>query len=323
MIFCSNYGVRRVISKYARNPFTHFIIDSSHEWELFDLDFLRFCPKIKVSWITGAHIDKDFYDSRYFAYSFLLTSQQLTVKSFMNYWLETVVQNAEERKSLNFSFPYTSLLNRDHTHRRIFIDLLAKYNILNKGFVTWNDPKLDVQDYQFQYFDGKPIYQNGGKYKNQMIMPLEYSSSFFDVVTESTSHNFFVTEKTFKPLFFGKPFIVLGCKDYHKNLKKFFNIELYDEIIDYSFDNVKPLYERTDLFVKEVDKICKLNINKSLNIIKEKLKYNQERCKEISLNYKYNKSIWLKKEFNISDKNCMMVHEHLYNVVPFDYLCFK
>ena len=199
--------------------------------------------------------------------------------------------------------------------------MLTKYNVLNKGFVTWNDPKIDLPVYKFRYFDGKPIYQNGGRYKNQWVLPLEYSSSFFDIVTESTHHNFFVTEKTCKPLFLGKPFIVLGCKDYHKNLKKFFNIELYDEIIDYSFDSVMPLYERTDLFVKEVDKICNLDINKSLKLIKGKIDYNQNRCKEIILNYKYRKSKWLKKEFNISKKNCMMLSAT--SIIPFNYLHFK
>jgi len=319
LIFCSNYGIEKVIKRNAC-IFSHFIIDCTNEWEVFDLDFLKSYPKVKVSWITGAYIDKDFFDPLYFNFNYLLETKQLTVKSFMNFFFY-VTRLTKEDKSSYFSFPYTSLLNRDHTHRRIFIDLLTKYNVLNKGFVTWNDPKIDLPVYKFRYFDGKPIYQNGGRYKNQWVLPLEYSSSFFDIVTESTHHNFFVTEKTCKPLFLGKPFIVLGCKDYHKNLKKFFNIELYDEIIDYSFDSVMPLYERTDLFVKEVDKICNLDINKSLKLIKEKIDYNQNRCKEIILNYKYRKSKWLKKEFNISKKNCMMLSAT--SIIPFNYLHFK
>ena len=200
--------------------------------------------------------------------------------------------------------------------------MLAKYNILEKGFVTWNDPKIDFPTYPFKYFDGKPRYQNGGRYKNQMVMPIEYINSFFDIVTESVHHKFFVTEKTCKPIVYGKPFIVLGCKDYHKNLKKIFKLELYEEIIDYSFDNVMPLYERTDLFVKEVCKICTLDINKSQKLIKEKIEYNQNRFKEINLDYKYKKSKWLKKEFNVSRNNCMMLNWNG-KIVPFNYLKFK
>tara|TARA_B100000287_G_scaffold370733_1_gene368349 strand:+ start:1153 stop:2043 length:891 start_codon:yes stop_codon:yes gene_type:complete len=67
--------------------------------------------------------------------------------------------------------------------------------------------------------------------------PMEYWESVIDLVGEPyTHHGASVTEKTFKPLFWQKPFLILGGQGIHTFLKNE-GFELYDEIFDYSFDN--------------------------------------------------------------------------------------
>ena len=46
----------------------------------------------------------------------------------------------------------------------------------------------------------------------------------------------FITEKTWKPIVFKKPFLVWGGKGIHTKLKEL-GFELYEELFDYSFDN--------------------------------------------------------------------------------------
>ena len=86
-----------------------------------------------------------------------------------------------------------------------------------------------------------------------------YTKSSFSVVTETTFENdsLNITEKSFKPLANCHPFIIIGDQHIHLKLKEF-GFELYDDLIDYSFDSVYNNLERFDAVTKEIKRIYEL-----------------------------------------------------------------
>lgn len=115
-----------------------------------------------------------------------------------------------------------------------------------------------------------------------------FKDTFFNLVTESAGHNeanrtsqaffknhncFFPTEKVFKPIFNAHPFICIATQYFHKNLKKYFGFELYDEIWDYSFDDEPNELKRWLLACEEAKDKIENGIN--YNLIKDKLIHNQ------------------------------------------------
>lgn len=92
---------------------------------------------------------------------------------------------------------------------------------------------------------------------SRYLPPLEYHQSYFDLVGEAyTIYSNLFTDKMIKPLFFGKPFIVIGEVNKHKKLKEL-GFELYDEIFDYSFDSC-DFQKRITSIIEQVKYISNL-----------------------------------------------------------------
>jgi hypothetical protein len=109
-------------------------------------------------------------------------------------------------------------------------------------------------------------------------LPLEYEQSFFELVCESNlTHGLSMTEKTFKPIFYEKPFISIASKNYYRKLKEL-GFELYDEIFDYSFDD-KNLEIRINSILDQVKNILSFDKNycqKIINSISNKINHNKK-----------------------------------------------
>lgn len=113
----------------------------------------------------------------------------------------------------------------------------------------------------------------------QECVPLEYVQSCVDVVSESyVEDSIMLTEKTFKPIALRKPFILLSARNSHEFLQKM-GFKLYDEMIDYSFDN-KSFDERFDDVVKQVTWMCQMPTEQfqslHTNRLWDKVQYNYD-----------------------------------------------
>lgn len=101
-----------------------------------------------------------------------------------------------------------------------------------------------------------------------------YFESAFESVVETTNYDFFVTEKTLRPINYRKPFFVFSCANFHSKLTRY-GFKLYNEIIDYKFDKIENIKERFDTQATELK-----NINSNYSpeeiyyITKEKVDYN-------------------------------------------------
>lgn len=150
---------------------------------------------------------------------------------------------------------YTCYNNRADEHRYMLIDNLYKENLFDDGIITIRDPNNESVSsrYKFEYYNGTRLIDddsdwapNKHHYENANSIPKSYFKGLIDIVTESRyfPKEYFITEKTYKPLFTFKPFLVLGPRGYHKHLVNKLGIQLYYDWFDYSFDDEELLENR-------------------------------------------------------------------------------
>lgn len=199
--------------------------------------------------------------------------------------------NLEKQSTDNYNFHIISLNNRPHTHRCLMIDLMSKYDLINNNAISWHEAKYDSEN-----FDNKlTSVARGYKYKywspqiltldsqyaikgNQNLLPLEYWTSFCQLVIESTVDVPFITEKTCMPLFYMKPFIVASSTGYHRVLERM-GFKLYTELFDYNFDSVKNTEKRFEEVAKNLARINALpknELNGLYETVASKLLYNKQ-----------------------------------------------
>jgi hypothetical protein len=213
---------------------------------------------------------------------------RVTVHPWDTYWITASYFNLKDhvREIKPYTYKYIYMNNNDHVWRCKLMDLVAKNNLINHGAVSWHKLRCD---YPWQYF--KPeilkLTDSFSDCFNAFTLPEEYDSSFMQLISESTINALFITEKTAKPLFTGKPFLVASVQGYHAHLKKL-GFELYTEIFDYSFDDEIDEDIRYEKLLTNLTKICNYSeeqLASAYQQIEEKLLFNQKRAKEIAIKH--------------------------------------
>jgi hypothetical protein len=152
---------------------------------------------------------------------------------------------------------YLNLNNHERNHRAMLLDYLCKFELFDYGINTWQNK--ESQGWNFKYFQPRQLTYDDF-YDKSADMPQRYFSeklyntpnlvdvvgetypyhSFNHVIPELTKEYMFHTEKTFKSILFGKPFLVLGSRGQNLNLSKY-GFTLYGDIFDYGFDEANSI----------------------------------------------------------------------------------
>lgn len=169
-----------------------------------------------------------------------------------------------DRKKIWFNSEYTELCD---------LSLYTEeFNNLPTNILDW-DPNIKSEEH-LKFSDTKFTTSN------------HYSSTLFSVVTETSFdyESLTLTEKTFKPIANCHPFIIVG--DYHSHLKlKDLGFELYDDLINYSFDNIFDPQRRLNRVFSEITRIRNLGKEYILDWYKknvDKIEYNRNKFLEYS-----------------------------------------
>jgi hypothetical protein len=198
---------------------------------------------------------------------------------------------------LEIKFPYITLNNIAKRHRCLVMDILAKHNLIDTGAIVWRDILHDCTDirdtfpegvtdsvfrnFPYQYWKPKRMFLDqeiGIWLKNQETLPIEFTQSFMQLVTESDDEAVFFSEKTATPILFNKPFLVASCAGFHRNLESQ-GFALYNELFDYSFDGESNINYRYEGLVENVKRYASLDsnqLNKIYTDIFEKLVHNKQ-----------------------------------------------
>jgi len=188
----------------------------------------------------------------------------------------------------------TLLVNVPRLDRCAIIDKLAENDLLKDNFYSWLQP--EKASFNFKFFDNKKKVLDIESYKAVNYIhnyPIKcYKSSNWSVVLECYHSDGYLTEKTFLPILFKRPFIVFGGPNTNKLLKDL-GFDIFEDLIDYSFDK-GALNNRIDLFVEEVGKLTNTyypkdkiehNFKVALNLIKNKIAFPNTKVSDKLLNY--------------------------------------
>lgn len=219
---------------------------------------------------------------------------------------------------------FTCYNNSPRNYRTYMIDQLTKFDLLSDGIVTYRwylevlgkennfDPLED-----FTYYKGTPrlvdeedFLINCGPFPrkyNPNTPGKRYLEGLVDVVTESTvlPNEFYLSEKTNKPLMTQKPFLALSSAGYHSWLKHAKGIEPYTEIFDYAFDDLEDYKDRvagiiTNLINLKKEYKTPADYKHLLKMLKPKLEHNLHTyLKNIASGYKLLENFpfdWIMKE---------------------------
>ena len=265
-------GLLDILDKTNANE---IIILSELEWELPGLTqdvLLAYKNKnVKIKVVLGSSNTVTEYETIYWA----------------TYWINWTHENlryvvAPEFDINNVKYPFISLNNRSHYHRCVFIDEMAKQDLLNKGIVTWVKHLNENPNFPYKHFDNRQLLLNDNfdKKLDSFLIPEEYNLSLFHVVTEATHKATFITEKTMIPTLLKKPYLVIGPAGYNRKLAEL-GFQLYDEIFDYSFDIESDIFKRTELFVNNINKILTIDLAEAYKLILPKIIYNYNHAFQI------------------------------------------
>lgn len=189
------------------------------------------------------------------------------------------------KRNLNtnsFSNLLLTLNRRPHLHRCIMMDYLAKYNLIDSMCYTWSSTEIN---YKFNWWVPK-INQFNVDDECYNCKDVLYDNPAFHLVTESHTDIISFSEKTFKPILAGIPFLVFGARGFHKKLKEY-GFELYDEIFNYSFDDIQDENHRAMGIAQNFSRLKNKNYQDIVNKIYHKVEQNRNHALDIFYDKRY------------------------------------
>jgi len=153
---------------------------------------------------------------------------------------------------------------RPHLHRQKLVYSLHKKCLLEYGLVSLGKVKdLNGIDSEIppNFFDMLPLtFDDTNLEQNQAINYFikDYLNTYISVVTETLyEHDLFPSEKIYKAIIMGHPFLVLSSKGFLKMLKDM-GYQTFDKWFDESYDNEDSLSLRIKKITRETQRISQM-----------------------------------------------------------------
>jgi hypothetical protein len=200
------------------------------------------------------------------------------------------------------SRPHTFLFtNRKvRPHRRYLIHRLNQEGLLDhalwcnhEGHTTWGHPEFNInytdENIPVQSLPAgydpvhKPAWIDG------IIINKQFMDTWFSLVTETVfeSTASFRTEKFYKSVLVGHPFVICANTGFYKDLHNL-GFQSFGHLIDESFDVIINGKDRIDRLVSTVKWLCQQDLAAFWKSAKEVCLYNQRRALELHNSQSYN-----------------------------------
>lgn len=206
-------------------------------------------------------------------------------------WFWFVMYDQHKNNDYNFDhsvkihdFFYLNKMAR--SHRRLLFQKLYEENLLNNSIISYRQPPYNIildKVYELPGIEEYPIYG-----KDSIIFEKPYNVSAINLVSETNDNDteIFMTEKIWKPILAGQPFLVHGNKNYLKKLKDL-GFETYGKWLDESYDDVSERDKKIDKIKDVCAEVVKMDYKKFYDDCKnvrtnnQKQFYNLIKLKEI------------------------------------------
>jgi hypothetical protein len=243
--------------------------NGSTEWQPhIDPQISKFCFEHDIHIDSIWFGDQDYLDKRDDVTDASHTAHSVPMRFFdMVPEAEWYVQDHDNPDWCEITHAGLCLLARPHRHRiYLFQELLRRgldtHDRLNLSYNGdlyegecahfYDDPLVTDKTILFKHIEA----DNFGEHWSSWQLHPEYHNTLFDFATECNSEVFAYSEKTVKPVVNLKPFVLLGCENLNRNLRDTQGIEIFDEIIDYGFEDSHDLYKRCRGYADQIEKIC-------------------------------------------------------------------
>ena len=139
-------------------------------------------------------------------------------------------------------------------------------------------------EYNFENWKEKIVkdkddsYGKIGTKSNWDIPSDKYFNSVFEIVLETHIDCLFISEKTWKPIVYGKPFVVFGRQYFHRRLQELGFI-LYTNFIDYSFDEEEDPKIRARMLLEQLNRWKDHDYQRLVNTMKPVAEHNKNHAK--------------------------------------------
>ena len=221
------------------------------------------------------------------------------------YWIEETLRLNKgltvDPSTFTIDKLFMSLNGAGRYHRRKLLERIISTGLFQAGYISWYGPTYKGSQSEsisahMSYINPAPhsfdpdvhLFVLPSQMTNnqhhiqhyQHQLPSEYTKTLMSVVTESTTEQFFLTEKTAVAILYGKPILVLGCQYFHQTLRDEFGFRLYDSF-DYSFDSMSSEDDRIQGILHNLHALKNQNYQDLHDVILSDIRYNQNRLVEL------------------------------------------
>jgi len=164
---------------------------------------------------------------------------------------------------------------RPKDHRISLLSHMQDLNLLDNDITDWsltygdyNNKKTNgINTYSFakpklSYFEtDKDWFASEDAYDAWKHLELKtYQNSYINIVTESHFEiaDVHITEKSFKPFYFGQIPIFLASHNHVAGMKLEYNLDFYDDLINHDYDNEQDDTKRLNMVIDEIKRLSKI-----------------------------------------------------------------
>ena len=226
-----------------------------------------------------------------FSYEYWMIQQLKYADNF------TAVEEYQERWSADRPYKFLFLNGRCNPNRYWLLEKLepildqaiwTRLDPVLGGPVKLLDPKYEHDLYKKQGHLNRSNYVRNELFNNDLwaicrLKAEPYIDTHFSLVTETVFEypQPFRTEKIWKPIMIGHPFIVATSQNYYKELHNL-GFKTFGHLIDESFDSIDFAWDRIARLTQVVQDLCKQDLNSFSTEAKEICDYNRQHLLELA-----------------------------------------
>lgn len=257
--------------------------NSHHESEFILID--KWCDSVNIPYknvyyITGNLKGTEIAKQQNVKSNIISITTQETWNNVLNFGEDVV-----DFKPVDEKYLFLNYSRRPRFHRTFLLLKLFKENLQDSGLWSFNslssEPQTsellkldkDVEPYISYLYENSPFLIDIDNFNDNITVhvPLkDYEQTFINIAGETLSDEsiLFISEKTWKPMIVGSPFIINGNPGTLKYLKNE-GFLTFNKWIDESYDDEPNLNVRLDKIVNELKKIKSKSIEELIEIRNE------------------------------------------------------
>ena len=250
------------------------------------LQYDSFLPKILDynENIAAASRSEEIFSNTHKPYKFLFLNGRM--RSNRKYLIERFHLNGLINQSI-----WSSLDARDGASRQIKLMHNGKNMMYNVRPIKLLDPYYEFDFYQNRTTIAQQTsstYVKHDLFDNQWgeiyLRAEPYIDTYFSLVTETVFEypHSFRTEKIWKPIAMGHPWIAVANAGYYRDMRNL-GFKTFSHVIDEGFDSIENNQDRIDRIAQIVEDLCQQDLASFLKECYNVCKYNQQHLAEMRL----------------------------------------